>query len=141
VLKTASSYKYLYFIVKFNRIMTIIKDADKLCTIVNSEAEFRESIQEGRTLAFILQDNVECCTSLVKNCVADPDLKGILEMYGINAVYLDQEDPRFFKIFREEDVYCVPFIMAFENGKRVGLLTSNIPAHSFYDELEKWYDL
>ena len=122
--------------------MTIIKEADKLCAIVNSEVEFRESIQEGRTLAFILRDNVECCTDFVKNLTSDSDLKGILEMYGIGTIYLDFDDSASFgRIFHKEDVYCVPFIIAFEDGKRVGLLTSNIPAHKFYDELEKWYDL
>ena len=122
--------------------MTIIKDADKLCTIVNSEAEFRESIQEGKTLAFILQDNVECCTSFIKNLVADPDLKEVLTLFEINAVYLDFDNfASFGKNFQKEDVYCVPFVIAYDQGKRVDYLSSNIPAPKFQEYLDKWYDL
>lgn len=121
--------------------MTIIKDAEKLCTIINSEDEYRESIKSGKTLAFILQDNIDCCTSLVNNYTSDPDLKGILDIYGINSIYLDATDSRLFKIFREEKVDCFPFIIAFEDGKRVGLLTANMHLGYFYDELEKWYEL
>ncbi|MBT6773782.1 hypothetical protein HOA91_00275 [Candidatus Woesearchaeota archaeon] len=121
--------------------MTIIKDAEKLCTIVNSETEFQESIKEGKTLAFILKDNVDCCTSFVRNLVADPDLKEILSLFEINAIYLDNENEGLFSVFRKEDVYCVPFVIAYDQGERVGYLSSNIPAHKFYDELEQWYEL
>ena len=121
--------------------MTIIKDAEKLCEIINSEREFKKNIGKGKTIAFILQDNVDCCTDFVKNLTSDPDLKGILEMYEISAVYLDLENHTLGRIFQTEDVYCVPFVIAYEDGKRVNYLSSNIPANRFYDQLEKWYDL
>ena len=121
--------------------MTVIKGAEKLCTIVNSEKEFRRSVREGRTLAFVLQDNVDCCTSFIGNLVDDPDLKEILSLFEIDAVYLDNKNEGLFSIFRKEDVYCVPFVIAYDQGERVGYLSSNIPAHKFYDELEQWYEL
>ncbi len=121
--------------------MSIIKDAEKLCTIINSVDEFQESVKEGKTLAFIVKDNVDCCTSFIKNLVTDPDLKEILTLFEINSVYLDFDNfASFGNFFQKEDVYCVPFVIAYEDGKRINHLSSNIPASRFQEYLDQWYD-
>ena len=118
--------------------MTIIKNAENLCTILRTEEEFESAIEKGRTLAFILKDHSPPCTSLVDNFVSG-GLKEILEAYEIRAVYLDLENKRLVEIYQRFKVSCVPFILAFEDGEKVGLSFSNIPLPKFLDKLEEWY--
>lgn len=120
--------------------MTIIKKAENLCRVLKSEEEFESAIGTGRTLAFILKDHSPPCNSLIENLVSG-GLKDILDAYGIRAVYLDLDNKQLANTYQEQEVYCVPFVMAFQDGERVGLCTSNIPFPSFLKKLEEWYEI
>ncbi len=120
--------------------MTIIKKAEDLCAVLKSEEEFESAIETGRTLAFILKDRSPPCTSLIENLVSG-GLKEILDAYGIRAVYLDLENKQLVNTYQEQGVYCVPFVMAFHDGERVGLCTANVSVGDFLKRLDQWYQI